>query len=63
VELLIAKGADLGATETSGYTPLSRATFKNHEEMMQLLKQAGAECQSPQIMGDHFRQQCLDVEG
>ena len=30
---------------------------------MKLLKQAGAECQSPQVMGDHFRQQCLDMEG
>ena len=40
--LLIAKGADVNAKTNHGATALNRATSHGHEEIVQLLKQAGA---------------------
>ena len=57
-ELLIARGADLAAEEAHGYTPLSRATFKERAEMMALLKRHGAECQPADVMGKHAHDIC-----
>ena len=46
-ELLITQGADLGSKEKAGYTALTRALFKGHEDMVILLRAHGAECQGP----------------
>src|SRR5918994_894926 len=60
-ELLIEKVAGVMATNQGGFTPLHRALLKNHEDMVILLKAHGAECQSPDVLGDSLHLACLDA--
>jgi ankyrin repeat protein len=60
-EVLITQGADLGSKEKAGYTALTRALLKGHEDMVVLLSAHGAECQGPDVLGDSLHQHCLDV--
>ena len=61
-ELLIARDADLSIPDRDGFTALTQAWAKKRTEMVRLLKQHGATCQSVQIMGteDYYRQ-CLEA--
>jgi ankyrin repeat protein len=58
-ELLLARGAAVDAKERHGYTVLTRTVFKEHEDMVELLKAHGAECQPPEIMGEASYRQCM----
>jgi uncharacterized protein len=58
-ELLIARGAEIGAKERHGYTMLTRATFKENDDIIALLKSHGAECQPPEIMGESAYRRCI----
>jgi ankyrin repeat protein len=60
-ELLITQGAELSSKERAGYTPLTRALLKDHKDMVILLKARGAECQSPDVLGEALHQACLDA--
>jgi uncharacterized protein len=60
-ELLIAAGADLGPTERHGYTALTRAMFRGHDDIVILLKAHGAQCQSPQVLGDSLHRACIEA--
>jgi ankyrin repeat protein len=60
-ELLIARGADLSVMERHDYTPLTRAFLKGHSAMMALLREHGAECQSPLVVGVSLNQACLEA--
>lgn len=44
-----------------GYTALTRALFKGHKDVVVLLRAEGAECQSPDVLGDALHRQCLDL--
>lgn len=57
-ELLITQGADLGLKERQGYTALTRALFKGHQDMVVLLRAHGAECQSD-VLSETQHQVCL----
>jgi uncharacterized protein len=58
VELLLANGANVKAKEINGYTPLSRAGFREHWEVVSLLMQHGAVCQPADKVGDWLYQEC-----
>ncbi|HXV28840.1 MAG TPA: ankyrin repeat domain-containing protein, partial [Sinorhizobium sp.] len=58
-ELLIARGAEIDAKERHGYTMLTRATFKENDDIIALLKSHGAECQPPEIMGESSHRKCI----
>jgi uncharacterized protein len=58
-ELLIARGAEIGSKERHGYTMLTRATFKENDDIIALLKSHGAECQPPEIMGESSNRKCI----
>jgi ankyrin repeat protein len=60
-ELLIDQGADLSLMERHGYTPLTRALFKDHKDMVALLRAHGAECQSPDVLGDSLHRECVEA--
>lgn len=60
-ELLIIQGANLGLKERHGYTALTRALLKGHEDVVVLLRAQGAECQGPDVLGDSLYQRCLDA--
>jgi uncharacterized protein len=60
-ELLIARGADVSARERHGYTPLTRAFFKQHDDIVRLLKRHGATCQGHEVIGSEIGyRQCLE---
>jgi len=45
VLMLIKHGADITATEVNGFTPLTRASFRLHKDMLTILFDHGAKCQ------------------
>jgi ankyrin repeat protein len=61
-ELLLARGADLSIADRDGFTPLTQAWAKQRTEMVRLLKQHGATCQSVEILGseDYYRR-CVEA--
>ena len=62
VELLIARGADIGRPERNGYTPLTRAFWKGHGDIVRALKRHGAVCPSAEVLGgEAYLQQCIDI--
>ncbi|HXV23259.1 MAG TPA: ankyrin repeat domain-containing protein [Alphaproteobacteria bacterium] len=62
VELLIARGADVGQPERNGYTPLTRAFWKGHSDIVRALKRHGAVCPSAEVLGgEAYLQQCMDI--
>lgn len=60
-KMLIAKGANLHVKEASGYTPVSRACFRGHKEMIRLLRQHGATCQPASLVGDDCYRTCVKL--
>ena len=61
-ELLIERGADLGVADRDGFTALTQAWAKRRTEMVRLLKQHGAICQSVEILGtDDYYRRCVSA--
>ena len=58
VELLIARGADISRPESHGYTPIMRAGFKGHIEVIRVLKRHGAACPPAEKLG---ASQCIEM--
>ncbi len=59
VKVLIDHGADLEAAERNGYTPLTRALWRGHKEVMALLQRSGAKCQSVEIVEEPAYSECV----
>lgn len=59
VEMLIAKGADATRPESHGFTALTRAFWKGHTEMVQLLQRHGLTCQPSPPLLPHEVEPCL----
>jgi ankyrin repeat protein len=51
LELLIARGADVNRPESHGYTPVTRAGFKGHRDIIRVLKRHGAACPPAEVLG------------
>jgi ankyrin repeat protein len=51
LELLIARGADVNRPESHGYTPMTRAGFKGHRDIIRVLKRHGAACPPADMTG------------
>jgi uncharacterized protein len=51
LELLIARGADVNRPESHGYTPVTRAGFKGHRDIIRVLKRHGATCPPAEVFG------------
>ena len=61
-ELFIVRGADLNTLDKDGWSPLSQAWSKKHIDVVRLLKQHGATCQSVEVLGsDAYHQQCVEA--
>ncbi|MCP9233003.1 ankyrin repeat domain-containing protein [Mesorhizobium sp. LMG 17147] len=63
VEFLISRGADIGHAEVHGYTPITRAFWKRHADIVKLYKRHGATCQSAAAMKDTEEnyKRCMDI--
>ena len=57
--VLVEHGADLEAVERNGYTPLSRALWRDQKEVVALLQQSGAACQPIGILGGAVHSRCV----
>ena len=60
VRLLIERGADVEAGDRNGYTALTRALWRGHEEVVMLLHRAGAKCQPVEILDEPAYSQCME---
>jgi len=58
VQVLIGAKANLESTEVNGYTPLSRAGFREHWDVVTALLKAGASCQPAEKVGDWLFAEC-----
>lgn len=56
--LLLAAGADPRSTERHGYTALSRAGWRSHWEVVNLLLDRGATCQGAELVGEWLYDEC-----
>ncbi len=57
--LLIDRGASIELPEKNGYTPLTRAIWRGHGEMIQLLQSSGAQCQPIEILEEPAFSECV----
>ena len=57
--VLVEHGADLEAGEHNGYTPLSRALWRDQKEVVSLLQQSGAACQPIETLGKAVHSRCV----
>jgi len=58
VKLLVAKGANLEATEVNGFTALSQAGAVEKWETVDFLLKAGAACQPKEVAGEWWWKEC-----
>lgn len=58
VQALLKQGADTSAVEAHGYSALSRAGWREHWDVLELLLANGAVCQGVDIAGDWLFQEC-----
>ena len=58
VQALLKHGADTSAVEAHGYSALSRAGWREHWDVLELLLANGAVCQGVDIAGDWLYQEC-----
>ncbi|GEC35578.1 hypothetical protein EFR01_57490 [Sinorhizobium fredii] len=58
---LLAKGADAGHAEVHGYTPITRAFWKDNADIVRLFKRHGATCPSASILGDEDYVRCMGI--
>jgi ankyrin repeat protein len=63
VRLLIERGARLHLKELNGWTPVTRATFKAHNEVVKLLREHGATCDPPNLVGENNFRFCMNAGG
>jgi hypothetical protein len=62
VELLMLRGADLNTLDKDGFSLLTNAWQKKHVDVVRLLKQHGATCQSVEVLGSEaYYQQCVEA--
>lgn len=62
VDLLILRGADINSLDKDGYSPLSQAWSKKHVDVVRMLKQHGAACQSVEVLGGEvYYQGCVSA--
>jgi ankyrin repeat protein len=59
LELLIARGADVNRPESHGYTPVTRAGFKGHRDIIRVLKRHGAACPPAHMNGASL---CIEMK-
>jgi ankyrin repeat protein len=57
--LLISEGAELDLMEANAITPLSRAGWGENWEIFEMLRRAGAKCQSADVVGPELYERCL----
>ena len=58
VEFLLQHGVAIEQQERHRYTALTRAGFKAHWDVVQLLLKSGGQCQSGKVAGDWWATQC-----
>ena len=58
VQALLKHGADTSAVEVHGYSALSRAGWREHWDVLELLLANGAVCQGVDLAGDWLYQEC-----
>lgn len=58
-KVLIERGAEIELAEQNGYTPLTRALWRNHAKVIALLRASGARCQSVEILGEPTYSKCM----
>lgn len=59
VRALISLGADVEITEQNGYTPLTRAIWRDHQDVIAILQAAGAKCQAVEILEEPAHSACM----
>ena len=57
--VLVEHGANIEAGERNGYTPLSRALWRDQKEVVSLLQRSGAACQPAEILGKPVHSRCV----
>jgi uncharacterized protein len=68
LELLIARGADVSKPEIHKYTPLMRAVFKGHKDIVRVLKRHGQACPTIETLGgveyggEEYYRLCIEVQ-
>lgn len=58
VALFLKAGANVQVTERNGYTPITRAGWREHWEIVEMLKSAGATCQPEALVGEWLYRHC-----
>ena len=62
VALLIDRGADLNLKEANAISALTRAGWKGHRALFEMLRRAGAACQSAAVTGPELFDSCMAIE-
>ena len=58
VQVLLRQGADTSAIEVNGYSAMTRAGWREHWDIVQILLASGATCQQADKVGDWLYQEC-----
>ena len=58
VEELLKHGANVAAIERNGYSPVSRAGWREHWAVVGILLASGAACQPVEVVGDWLYKEC-----
>ncbi len=58
VQALLKQGADFGVIEINGYSAMSRAGFRKHWDVVNVLLANGATCQVADVVGPWLYQEC-----
>jgi ankyrin repeat protein len=62
-EFFIAKGADVNHAEVHGYTPITRAFWKDNKDIIRLFRRHGATCQDAKVLGsDAEVSRCMQIQ-
>ena len=62
VKALLQAGADPSATEANGYTPVTRAGWRQHWDVVRVLRAAGAACQPEELVGAWLYAECTKLD-
>jgi len=58
VQVLLRQGANASAIEVNGYSAMTRAGWREHWDIVQILLASGATCQQADKVGDWLYQEC-----
>ncbi len=58
-KVLIDRGAEIELAEQNGYTPLTRALWRGQQQVIAVLRAAGASCQPVEILGEPDYAKCM----